>query len=551
MRTFALLFILALSQALAGPNLDFSAIETAPIQDGGRKKPFSTFATETVQILHGRASYSPKAATLRAQAERWNAMEIVTAMWLGDGALWREEPMLLLNYKPLKLEMGLDEKVKHFSHATLISNKVFLGKLNEVQTLRQRDPNAKLNREQQEVTQVANRMSLLESLLRGDAFAMVPNPQGGESRWATAPAATSMYPGEAGETVEAEFQALKTSYQNGDFEAEPFVKAVASLAPDKLPPAWLLELEHGYFALHPFRVAWILFAAACTFLLVTGAVRSRWPMSVGWLIVLVGLAFMIYGFAARILISGRAPVTNMYESVIWVAFGTIFFALIFAAIYRSKTFLLAACPLAVFALILADSQPTVLNPGIHPLVPVLRDNFWLTTHVLSITLSYAAFMLALGVAHMVLGNALIGRKSSPVLHNYLYRCIQIGVLLLGTGTILGGVWANYSWGRFWDWDPKETWALIAFLAYIFLLHGRIAGYWGGFGLAVGSVIGFMCVVMAWYGVNFVLGAGLHSYGFGTGGFGIVIAVVIAELLFTAAAVVRARMGLTSSSHTPA
>src|SRR5690606_14365338 len=144
----------------------------------------------------------------------------------------------------------------------------------------------------------------------------------------------------------------------------------------------------------------------------------------------------------------------------------------------------------------------------------LQSNFWLATHVLIITLGYAAFLLALAVAHIALGKVILGGKPSAAIYNYIYRALQIGVLLLAVGTILGAVWANYSWGRFWDWDPKETWALIALLAYLFLLHGRIAGLWGGFGLAVGSVLGFLTVVMAWYGVNFVLGVGLHSYGFG-------------------------------------
>jgi ABC-type transport system involved in cytochrome c biogenesis permease subunit len=225
----------------------------------------------------------------------------------------------------------------------------------------------------------------------------------------------------------------------------------------------------------------------------------------------------------------------MYESVIWVAFGTILFALIFETIYRAGSFLLGAVPVAVASLILADSQPVILDHSIHPLTPVLRDNFWLSTHVLSITLSYAAFALSLGVAHVALAQIIAGRKPTAILYTYLYKTLQVGVLLLTTGTILGGVWANYSWGRFWDWDPKETWALTALLGYLFLLHGRISGLWGGFGLAVGSVIAFMSVLMAWYGVNFVLGAGLHSYGFGTGGFPLVATFVGCELLFVAIA----------------
>ncbi len=256
----------------------------------------------------------------------------------------------------------------------------------------------------------------------------------------------------------------------------------------------------------------------------------------------MGLGFLLQlgGFAARIAIAWRPPVTNMYESIIWVAFGTILFALIFEAIYRSRYFLLGAIPVAVVTLILADTQPLALPRAINPLVPVLRDNFWLTTHVLTITLSYAAFALALGIGHIALGKVIAGSKPGGALYNYLYRTLQVGVLLLAIGTILGGVWANYSWGRFWDWDPKETWALITLLGYLFILHGRIAGKWGGFGLAVGSVLAFQCVLMAWYGVNFVLGVGLHSYGFGSGGFGYAATFVVMELIFVALAVMRQR-----------
>jgi ABC-type transport system involved in cytochrome c biogenesis permease subunit len=199
-------------------------------------------------------------------------------------------------------------------------------------------------------------------------------------------------------------------------------------------------------------------------------------------------------------------------------------------------------------LILADTQTMALDRSINPLVPVLRDNFWLTTHVLTITLSYAAFALALGIGHIALGKVIKGGRPEPSLYNYLYRTLQVGVLLLATGTILGGVWANYSWGRFWDWDPKETWALITLLGYLIVLHGRIAGKWAGFGMAVGAVLAFQGVLMAWYGVNFVLGVGLHSYGFGTGGLGWAVLFVAAEISFVSlAAVQKLRTPESSSS----
>ena len=116
------------------------------------------------------------------------------------------------------------------------------------------------------------------------------------------------------------------------------------------------------------------------------------------------------------------------------------------------------------------------------------------------------------------------------LSNFIYRAMQVGVLLIAAGTILGGVWADYSWGRFWGWDPKEVWALITLLVYLVPLHGRFAGWVNTFGLVTASVVCFLSVVMAWYGVNFVLGVGLHSYGFTEGGSQGMMMVIIAGML---------------------
>ena len=101
--------------------------------------------------------------------------------------------------------------------------------------------------------------------------------------------------------------------------------------------------------------------------------------------------------------------------------------------------------------------------------------------------------------------------------NFIYRSMQVGILLIAAGTFLGGWWADVSWGRFWGWDPKEVWALITLLIYLIPLHGRFAGWVNTFWLVMASVVCFLSVLMAWYGVNFVLGVGLHSYGFTEGG----------------------------------
>ena len=214
-----------------------------------------------------------------------------------------------------------------------------------------------------------------------------------------------------------------------------------------------------------------------------------------------------------------------------------------------------AAALATLALLIADNVP-IFDGAISPLVPVLRDNMWLTIHVLTIMLGYAAFTLAMGMGHLNLGLYFFAPHKAALLKTlslFLYRSLQVGTLFLAVGTLLGGVWASYSWGRFWGWDPKETWALIATLGYLALLHGRFAGWIKDFGMAVGSLLGYLLVLMAWYGVNFVLGTGLHSYGFGSGGYWYVGGFVAFELAVIVAAVLRRRfeMQRLSSPAAPA
>jgi ABC-type transport system involved in cytochrome c biogenesis permease subunit len=536
MKRFLVFLILCspFAGALAASDPDLSGLEQIAIQEGGRKKPYATFCAETLQSISGRRSISIDDSMV-------TALDAITSIWLRPQS-WTDRQILLINYKPLKEKLGLPAAQKLFSFAQLSSNAELQKTITEVRALRARDQHAKTTREQKEVQDVATRLLIFDSLQTGVLFAVVPNPQSSEGRWLTIDDASSAYPAEIVQKVRDAFAKFREAYPGGSVEKTPaaaheLAATLASIKPQFQPPAWKLKLEIFNGKLHPFRWAWIAYLAAAMILCFTSLIARTAGYRLGWFFVLAGCTLQITGFVFRILISGRAPVTNMYESVIWVAFGTILFAIILEAIYRCRYFLLGATPVAVVSLILADTQTAILNSAINPLQPVLRDNFWLSTHVTSITLSYAAFALSLGVGHIILGKIIFGRKASPELYTYLYRAVQIGVLLLATGTILGGVWANYSWGRFWDWDPKETWALIALLGYLVLLHGRIAGSWAGFGLAVGSVIAFQSVLMAWYGVNFVLGAGLHSYGFGTGGFPFVAAFCGAELLYVIVAIV--------------
>jgi cytochrome c-type biogenesis protein CcsB len=353
-------------------------------------------------------------------------------------------------------------------------------------------------------------------------------------------------------------QTVANSYVQGDEfnlsrAANQLRENLRSLSPTIYPQDRQLRLEYFYNHFEAFyRAIWCYGIALVILVAAHLRKRGRALQNVGVAVAVLGLVFQAAGIVMRCLIAGRPPVTNMYESIIWVSFAVSFFGMTFFVRYRTPIYLLAALPVTLIALLLVHQMPIAMPSSIDPLVPVLRDNFWLTIHVLTITLSYAAFALAMGFGHILLWryarNPAAARADAPM-HFWLYRVLQLGVLLLAAGTILGGVWANYSWGRFWGWDPKETWALIALLCYILALHGRLAGWWTQFGLAVASVVCFLAVLMAWYGVNFVLGKGLHSYGFGIGGETYVAMFVVLDLLFVTFAIWRYRRSA-SAAVTP-
>lgn len=517
------------------PEVDLRPLETVPLQHGGRKKPFYALAKDQIRSISGKTIWEDPAS-----GQRWRPMQIAVDIWLHPEA-WTSRPLILMDYIPLKEKVGLsgeDVRRRLFSYEELTSNQVLRALIAEAAGIRQKNPQAELTRLQQAASQVGSRLSLMQELLSGQAFRFLPHPREVTGAWATLETALDYYSAEQVAGLGETLRYMAAAYDRGDREewraaVQIFRAEVKGLAPDLYPQGGPITWEWVYKKWRPVTWAWLIYSLA---LLVLLAARGEFAVGgyrLAWGLAGLGALLQAFGLGLRVAISGRPPVTNMYETVIWVAFIVVVTALIFEARTRGRWFLIGAMPVAILSLILADTQPTILDASIQPLVPVLRDNFWLTVHVLTIVSSYAPLALALGVAHIALGKVIMGQKVDERIYNYIYRCMMIGIFLLGTGTILGGVWANYSWGRFWGWDPKETWALIAFLSYLVVLHGRIAGWWGGFGLAVGAFLAFQTVIMAWYGVNFILGKGLHSYGFGTGGLPAVATFVALELIFVA------------------
>ena len=217
---------------------------------------------------------------------------------------------------------------------------------------------------------------------------------------------------------------------------------------------------------------------------------------------------------------GHAPLSNLYESVVFFAWTII---LIFAIVDLKYRYRVIGAFVVPFALLGMAWAQLGLNSGIEPLVPALQSN-WLLYHVITCFLGYAAFAVACGVSIMYLIATLStvpkeGERTGVlamfppdrVLDHINYKAIMIGFPLLTLGIITGAAWANYAWGTYWSWDPKETWSLIVWFVYAAFLHARLTRGWVGRRAAWLSIIGFAATIFCYLGVNLLL-SGLHSYG---------------------------------------
>jgi cytochrome c-type biogenesis protein CcsB len=215
---------------------------------------------------------------------------------------------------------------------------------------------------------------------------------------------------------------------------------------------------------------------------------------------------------------GHAPLSNLYESLIFFAWTLILLYLIVERKTKNRTMGTFVTPLAFFAMAYASYSPSI-SSRIQPLVPALKSN-WLIAHVITCFFGYAAFGFAFGISFMYLLKKLDRAQSRNIflklipegslLDEMSYQMVVIGFLLLTLGIITGSVWAHSAWGTYWSWDPKETWSLITWLIYAAVLHSRMVRGWRGNKLAAFCIIGFCCVLFTYFGVNYL--AGLHSYG---------------------------------------
>ncbi len=515
MKKLLLLFFIPL-QIFAS---SFSEMKVIPLLDGGRVKPYHTFANESLHLVYGKRNYKSKSA------------EEIVFSWMLLPEVWQENEFIQIDYRALKESLKLDVKRKHFSPVEILASPrlqvVFQDLQNKVEAQQ------KLDAFFQQAQSLQAKLQTFNAIATGLIPAWMPTDD--PAKWKNWQ--------EMNDKEREKFARIQKGFvaKVSDSESLDLQKAVSSwvsFAKASSKNSFSEEkiaLEIHYNDFNAFRWAWIAYLL-CGILIVLSVllkINSFRKLALSSLI--VGFLMHTYGFALRVMLTGRPPVSNMYESVIWVAWGCILFTFFIGFKKKNYFSLVGGSLCSAFGLMIADFSPTILDPTLQPLEAVLRSNLWLTVHVLTITLGYAAYLLAFGVSNIALYYYLKDEKKHLLeikdMSLSVYRALQIGTVLLAAGTILGGVWADYSWGRFWGWDPKETWALIALLGYVAILHARLAGLIHQFGLFIGSAAAFSLVIMAWYGVNYVLGEGLHSYGFGGGGVEYVSFFVLLEFVY--------------------
>jgi len=524
----------------AGPSPDLSTLRSLPVLDGGRFKPLDTLCRESLLVISDDDSVNGQ-----------DAVRVVFSLAF-EPEKWRDRPILALSFHPHRARLGLPPKQRLISYNQLRGNAEFRKMMEELDRAATDPQNADDSRE---MNRLATRFSTIEAVFSHRLFRLVPIAGHPEKPW--------LSPADLDDRVDPDRMIRKSFTEVG----RSFVTAnslglarsskelstlLARVDPSNYPDERTMDLEVLYNFVRPFRVSAYLYVGASGLLvahLLGGSLVSLWaglgllicgvvigflhaifpllivaglalcggrlmrgargPIRIAAMLLVMGWLLQTGGIGARTVISGRAPIANMFESMVFLAWGAVTFGLGFSFFHGVSYFGTASSGVAIVMLLAAEN---CFDPFIAPLVPVLRS-YWLWAHVSVVMLGYAGLFLAITLAHMRLLLSFLGESWAEqirTLDQYLHRSLQVGCACLGAGIVLGGIWADYSWGRYWGWDPKETWSLITFLCFLALLHGRLSGWLSGTGIAAGSVLGVFPLLMTYYGVNFLL-VGLHSY----------------------------------------
>ena len=483
----------------------------------GRIEPVNTLASEILRKVAKKGNFDGK-----------EPVQVILEI-IVDPEKWQTIPLIRVGDKQLREMFQAKENYIAFSDVFENDSAGTYRLSKMVQNAYDKTP-AQRGRFDKEVINVDERVNILYSFISGGFLTIFPVPDDPGNKWISVSDASQR--GIHGEPVPGAdlyfsyIQALKGALRTGNYtEADQFLERLKINQKEQgakiYPPAFKSKLEIFYVNFNIFSklakiyilLGLLLMVIQFISLLSAGTrVRFSWH----WSFALVFALFLIHtaGLGIRWYISEHAPWSNGYETLLYISWATCLAGLIFAR--RSPMTLAVTTMLSAISLFVAGMS--WMSPELTNLVPVLKS-YWLVIHVAVITASYGFFGVAalLGILNLVL------MILQTPFHNERIRftirelvviieiAVIVGLFLITIGSFLGGVWANESWGRYWGWDPKETWALVTVLVYAFIVHmEKIPGFRGPFAVSFAAITGFCSVLMTFFGVNYYL-SGLHSY----------------------------------------
>ncbi|MEZ4388121.1 MAG: cytochrome c biogenesis protein CcsA [Candidatus Krumholzibacteriia bacterium] len=487
----------------------------------GRMKPLDTLARETAMKVTKKTSFEGR-----------DPIDLFLDLAVHPSA-WYSYPMISVKTPGVQDMLGISRDTHYVSIASLLDGGRY--KLQDQVELAHRTPSVQRDKTTQKLILFDERVHILYSELQGSSLRLFPIPDDPGHTWEQLPEVLKIL---GDDPRAAEFQAagdaLFGGLESGNLaqvrEGLRLTAALQSRYGSTVMPSDLrVSAELFLNSWFPFAKSTLPYMGAFVLLIIAyfwGLFRRdgkpwtwRSPLyALGMLAYLAGFGIHAYGFVMRWIASGRAPLSNGHESLLWVALTVALAGLVFELISRSGA--AGALGSLLTAVVLGVAMMSAFDPAIGPLVPVLAS-YWLNIHVTIITASYGFLGLCCLLGGLTLVLLIIaGLSKKPVgaavakLDRLNVDVMIVGLGLLSVGTLLGGVWANESWGRYWGWDPKETWALVSILVYAMILHFRwIPALANVYVQAVGSFIGIWSIIMTYFGVNYLL-VGLHSYAAG-------------------------------------
>ena len=481
----------------------------------GRLEPINTLASEVLRKI-----------SWKSKLYGMNPDQVFLGM-MSQPLTWQQIPMIKVGHKEIKHLLGIDGK--YASYFDFINIKSGTYKLQEFISAAYTKKPAQRNMFDKEVMKVDERLNICYMIYMGEFLKILPDPSGPLKPWYSAASKVAGLPAEDSLFLKKIIPSYLNAVAGNDIAMAKQLEQSISGFQKKygaqiIPSERKINTEIAYNRMMIFDnlsmfygIIGFVFLIFVFIELFRNTKTVRVIIKIFTLLVIIGFLVQTAGLIMRWYISGHAPWSNGYESLIYIGWVTLLAGIIFSR--RSAMTLAATTVLA--SIILMVAHLSWMDPEITNLVPVLKS-FWLTIHVSIITASYGFLALGMLLGFINLLLMIFKNKNNFVnLENKITeltaineRTLMIGLYMLTIGTFLGGVWANESWGRYWGWDPKETWALVSVLVYVFILHMRyIPGLKNNFSFNFASLIGYASIMMTYFGVNYYL-SGLHSYASG-------------------------------------